>query len=64
MKKYYEMWLSLVERCVRDAEVASSNLVISTSGSVCTYVSGVVAAEFFYFRFILFAVVDYEYSYN
>ncbi len=24
------MWLSLVERCVRDAEVASSNLVIST----------------------------------
>ena len=24
------MWLSLVERCVRDAEAASSNLVIST----------------------------------
>ena len=32
----FEMWLSLVERCVRDAEVASSNLVISTikKGSV------------------------------
>ncbi len=25
-----EAWLSLVERCVRDAEVASSNLVAST----------------------------------
>ena len=25
----YEVWLSLVERCVRDAEVASSNLVTS-----------------------------------
>ena len=24
------MWLSLVERCVRDAEVAGSNPVIST----------------------------------
>ena len=24
------MWLSLVERCVRDAEVASSNLVATT----------------------------------
>ena len=37
MKKYVimfelinEMWLSLVERCVRDAEVAGSNPVIST----------------------------------
>ena len=27
-----EAWLSLVERCVRDAEVASSNLVASTKG--------------------------------
>ena len=27
-----DAWLSLVERCVRDAEVASSNLVIPTSG--------------------------------
>ena len=26
-----DAWLSLVERCVRDAEVASSNLVASTS---------------------------------
>ena len=26
------MWLSLVERHVRDVEVASSNLVISTTG--------------------------------
>ena len=25
------VWLSLVERCVRDAEVASSNLVASTN---------------------------------
>ena len=28
--KRIEAWLSLVERCVRDAEVASSNLVAST----------------------------------
>ena len=28
--KNIEAWLSLVERCVRDAEVASSNLVAST----------------------------------
>lgn len=28
---FYEMWLSLVERRVRDAEVAGSNPVISTS---------------------------------
>ena len=27
---FIEMWLSLVERCVRDAEVAGSNPVIST----------------------------------
>ncbi len=27
---FFEMWLSLVERCVRDAEVAGSNPVIST----------------------------------
>ncbi len=26
-----EMWLSLVERCVRDAEVVGSNPVISTT---------------------------------
>lgn len=33
---YFEVWLSLVERCVRDAEVAGSNPVISTilNGSV------------------------------
>ena len=30
-----EAWLSLVERCVRDAEVASSNLVASTHFSLC-----------------------------
>ena len=29
---YFEAWLSLVERCVRDAEVASSNLVATTLG--------------------------------
>ncbi len=28
---YTEMWLSLVERCVRDAEAAGSNPVISTN---------------------------------
>ena len=28
---YYEVWLSLVERYVRDVEVASSNLVTSTN---------------------------------
>ncbi len=27
-----EVWLSLVERCVRDAEVACSNHVASTAG--------------------------------
>ncbi len=27
--RQFEAWLSLVERCVRDAEVASSNLVAS-----------------------------------
>ena len=27
--KYYDAWLSLVERCVRDAEVAGSNPVAS-----------------------------------
>ena len=27
----FEVWLSLVERCVRDAEAASSSLVTSTS---------------------------------
>ena len=31
------MWLSLVERCVRDAEVAGSNPVISTI-TLSTYV--------------------------
>ena len=30
LKKDNEMWLSLVERCVRDAEAAGSNPVIST----------------------------------
>ena len=30
--KNNEVWLSLVERYVRDVEVASSNLVTSTSG--------------------------------
>ena len=29
-KEYYEVWLSLVERYVRDVEAASSNLVTST----------------------------------
>ena len=29
-KQNNDAWLSLVERCVRDAEVASSNLVAST----------------------------------
>ncbi len=29
---YFVAWLSLVERCVRDAEVASSNLVATTLG--------------------------------
>ena len=29
LSKIVEAWLSLVERCVRDAEVASSNLVAS-----------------------------------
>ena len=29
---YFEAWLSLVERCVRDAEVVGSNPVASTTG--------------------------------
>ena len=29
MTDKFEVWLSLVERCVRDAEAASSNLVAS-----------------------------------
>ena len=33
-------WLSLVERCVRDAEVASSNLVASTYKSKACWSSG------------------------
>ena len=35
-----EAWLSLVERCVRDAEVASSNLVASTYKSKACWSSG------------------------
>ena len=31
---FIEAWLSLVERCVRDAEVASSNPVASTNRRV------------------------------
>lgn len=30
LRKQFEAWLSLVERSVRDAEAASSNLVAST----------------------------------
>ncbi len=32
-----EAWLSLVERCVRDAEAASSNLVASMSFYISDY---------------------------
>ena len=38
--KNIEAWLSLVERCVRDAEVASSNLVASTYKSKACWSSG------------------------
>ena len=31
------MWLSLVERCVRDAEAAGSNPVISTKETASTF---------------------------
>ena len=41
-----EVWLSLVERYVRDVEVASSNLVTSTTGSAGAQISGVVTAVF------------------
>ncbi len=30
IRQYFDAWLSLVERCVRDAEVAGSNPVAST----------------------------------
>ena len=35
--KGIEAWLSLVERCVRDAEAASSNLVASMSFYISDY---------------------------
>ena len=34
---YFEVWLSLVERCVRDAEAAGSSPVISTTSSRTLY---------------------------
>ena len=37
-----EAWLSLVERCVRDAEAASSNLVASMYFAVYTMDSGLM----------------------
>ena len=40
----FEMWLSLVERCVRDAEAAGSNPVISTKAKILsTNVDGIFA---------------------
>ena len=33
-QQQFDAWLSLVERCVRDAEVASSNLVASTKNRI------------------------------
>ena len=36
-----EAWLSLVERCVRDAEAAGSNPVASTKNTVATFVAAV-----------------------
>ena len=40
--EYFEMWLSLVERCVRDAEAAGSNPVISTKAKILsTKVDGI-----------------------
>ena len=40
--KGIEAWLSLVERCVRDAEAASSNLVASMYFAVYTMDSGLM----------------------
>ena len=37
----FEAWLSLVERCVRDAEVASSNLVATTKNTPSHMCEGV-----------------------
>ena len=42
------MWLSLVERHVRDVEVAGSNPVISTNRQRLHPASGVVVAFFYY----------------
>ena len=39
--KNIEAWLSLVERCVRDAEVASSNLVATTKNTPSHMCEGV-----------------------
>ena len=36
-QRYNEVWLSLVERCVRDAEVAGSNPVTSTNDEGIPY---------------------------
>ena len=47
--KHIEAWLSLVERCVRDAEVSSSNLIAST----CFFKITMEAVDLYY---------DFEYG--
>ena len=49
----YDAWLSLVERCVRDAEVASSNLVASTDRKSVIY----KGLRFFILKFPLYQTV-------
>ena len=41
IEKAIDAWLSLVERCVRDAEVASSNLVATTKNTPSHMCEGV-----------------------
>ena len=44
------MWLSLVERCVRDAEAAGSNPVISTTSEACVRLDGPPRFSFSFFK--------------
>ena len=66
------MWLSLVERCVRDAEAAGSNPVISTMLNVhngldryehsflCTLVSELVSPALFCYAGNAFGIYETE----
>ena len=56
-----EAWLSLVERCVRDAEVASSNLVASIFYFLQFFIFG-YSGFLCLFLFLLLILVSFVYS--